>query len=241
MFRKIVSYEVECDLCHKIWNQESEPDTNVLVEDDVHLICLDCVQKLKRMFEPSPIAKKTLSDAYKDVTEEYKEEPVVEEKPATKPKTYKKEGPLYVDNPVWDSAKLDCLCKMYKEGKPYEIIASELKVTEYATKAMVSKIRDAKPGWPLYQFVAKLGPKRKPGRIKGQDVTYVHGLTKQQLEAICINWGKKNMSKQEVAEMLHLEPNVVNDALNAVFAAQRGNVAYDKYRYFLEVMKEVTT
>lgn len=242
MFRKIVSYEVECDLCKKVWRQENEPSTNVLIEEEDHLLCPECLVKLKNMFVTSMFPTGT---TYQDVTNEPIPEPQKETTDARH--KYVKEGTLYVDNPVWDTPKLKRLVDLYNAGKTHEEIAKALNTTKANSATQIRKIRQAKPGWPLYQFKTKLCDKKKPGRKKSvteelmtRNPATTIILNKAQIRAVCTMWSNER-SKDEIASMLNINVDDVRDVINAVYAAKRGVPEYAAYEQFTSLItKEVT-
>jgi DNA-binding CsgD family transcriptional regulator len=234
MFRKIVSYEVECDLCKNVWQQENEPATNVLIEEEEHLLCPECLIKLKNMFVTSMFPTGT---TYQDVTDEPISEPK-EEGTDEHHNYYVKEGALYVDNWVWDTPKIKKLIDLYNSGKTYYEMAAELKTTYKGANGMIARIRRAKPGWPLYQFQTALGPKRKHGpRKKSVTNEASINLNETQIEAICIMWSH-HKSKDEIAETLAIKVSDVTDAINAVCAAKRGKSEYSQYKQFASLISE---
>ena len=242
MFRKIVSYEVECDLCKNVWKQENEPATNVLVEEEEHLLCPECLIKLKNMFVTSMFPTGT---TYQDVTKEYLDEkrdeaiPEPEEKTANeRPTYYLKEGALYINNYMWDTPKIRKTIDLYNSGKSYYEMAEELQTTYKAVSNMITRIRRAKPGWPLYQFQKMLGPKRPHGRRKKSVTNEASiNLNETQIEAICIMWSH-HKSKDEIAETLAIKVSDVTDAINAVCAAKRGKSEYSQYKQFASLISE---
>ena len=210
MFRKIVSYEVECDLCKNVWKQENEPATNVLVEEEEHLLCPECLIKLKNMFVTSMFPTGT---TYQDVTKEYLDEKRDEAIPEPEEKTA-------------------------NERKSYYEMAEELQTTYKAVSNMITRIRRAKPGWPLYQFQKMLGPKRPHGRRKKSVTNEASiNLNETQIEAICIMWSH-HKSKDEIAETLAIKVSDVTDAINAVCAAKRGKSEYSQYKQFASLISE---